>query len=553
MPLATNLKRYKDIARLLVKYGRAAAIERSELDELVADPDAAGEAVAEPKAEELANDLEALGPTFVKLGQILSTRADLLPVPYLEALSRLQDNVDPFPFSEVEAIVQQELGVRLSKAFTEFDPQPLAAASLGQVHRAALRDGRAVAVKVQRPGIRETIAEDLEALAQAAELADKHTAIGRRYRFSELVEEFRRSLVRELDYRQEAENLRLLGTNLERFPRLVVPQPVEAYSTSRVLTMDYVRGRKITDVGPMARLDIDGEALADELFRAYLHQILVDGIFHADPHPGNVFITEDGRLALLDLGMVGRLTPAMQEKLLKLVLAIADGRGEEAAATIAGMSEKLDGFDERALVRAVSTQVSAHRGAKVSDLQVGRLVLQVSHDAGTAGVRVPPELALLGKTLLHLDEIGRSLAPQFDPNAAIRRHAAEITSERMRRSASPSHIFAALSEFKEFVEQLPARANKILDLVANNEMRVKVETIDERLVVEGAQKIANRITLGLILAALIVGAALLMQIQTSFRILGYPGLAMLCFLGAAAGGLVLILNILVHDRRTQRK
>ena len=552
MPLATNLKRYKDIARLLVKYGRAAAIERSELDQLVADPDVAGD-TAEPKAEELANDLEALGPTFVKLGQILSTRADLLPVSYLEALSRLQDNVDPFPFAEVEAIVQQELGVRLSKAFAEFDPQPLAAASLGQVHRAALRDGRAVAVKVQRPGIRETIAEDLEALAQAAELADKHTAIGRRYRFSELVEEFRRSLVRELDYRQEAENLRLLGKNLERFPRLVVPQPVEAYSTSRVLTMDYVRGRKITEVGPLTRLDIDGEALADDLFRAYLHQILVDGVFHADPHPGNVFITEDGRLALLDLGMVGRLTPAMQEKLLKLVLAIADGRGEEAAAIIAGMSEKLEGFDERALVRAVTTQVSAHRGAKVSDLQVGRLVLQVSHDAGTSGVRVPPELALLGKTLLHLDEIGRSLAPQFDPNAAIRRHAGEITSERMRRSASPSHMFSALTEFKEFVEQLPARANKILDLVANNEMRVKVETIDERLVIEGAQKIANRITLGLILAALIVGAALLMQIQTSFRILGYPGLAMLCFLAAAAGGLMLILNILVQDRRTRPK
>jgi len=552
MPLATNLKRYKDIARLLVKYGRAAAIERSELDQLVADPDVAGD-TAEPKAEELANDLEALGPTFVKLGQILSTRADLLPVSYLEALSRLQDNVDPFPFAEVEAIVQQELGVRLSKAFAEFDPQPLAAASLGQVHRAALRDGRAVAVKVQRPGIRETIAEDLEALAQAAELADKHTAIGRRYRFSELVEEFRRSLVRELDYRQEAENLRLLGKNLERFPRLIVPQPVEAYSTSRVLTMDYVRGRKITEVGPLARLDIDGEALADDLFRAYLHQILVDGVFHADPHPGNVFITEDGRLALLDLGMVGRLTPAMQEKLLKLVLAIADGRGEEAAAIIAGMSEKLEGFDERALVRAVTTQVSAHRGAKVSDLQVGRLVLQVSHDAGTSGVRVPPELALLGKTLLHLDEIGRSLAPQFDPNAAIRRHAGEITSERMRRSASPSHMFSALTEFKEFVEQLPARANKILDLVASNEMRVKVETIDERLVIEGAEKIANRITLGLILAALIVGAALLMQIQTSFRILGYPGLAMLCFLAAAAGGLMLILNILVQDRRTRPK
>ena len=553
MPLATNLKRYKDIARLIVKYGRAAALERAELDQLVPEPAAGDVAVAEPKAEELADDLEALGPTFVKLGQILSTRADLLPVPYLEALSRLQDNVDPFPFAEVEAIIQEELGVRLSKAFSEFDPEPLAAASLGQVHRAALRDGRAVAVKVQRPGIRQTIAEDLEALAEAAELADKHTAIGRRYRFSELVEEFRRTLARELDYRQEAENMRVLGKNLERFPRLVVPQPVEAYSTSRVLTMDYVRGRKITEVGPLARLDIDGEALADELFRAYLHQILVDGFFHADPHPGNVFLTEDGQLALLDLGMVGHLSPAMQEKLLKLVLAIADGRGEEAAAIIAALSEKLDNFDDRALVRAVSTQVNAHRGAKVGELKVGRLVLQVSHDAGATGVRVPPELALLGKTLLHLDEVGRSLAPQFDPNAAIRRHAAEITSERMRRSASPSHLFSALTEFKEFVEQLPARANKILDLVANNELRVKVETIDERLLLEGSQKIANRITLGLILAALIVGAALLMQIQTSFRIFGYPGLAMLCFLGAAAGGVLLVFNILAHDRRARRK
>jgi predicted unusual protein kinase regulating ubiquinone biosynthesis (AarF/ABC1/UbiB family) len=314
---------------LLAKYGRSDLVKDAPV---VDDPlDYGPPPPVPPAAKELAEDLEKLGPTFVKLGQLISTRADFIPPAYMEALARLQDHVEPFSFSEVEAIAAVEIGARLSKAFAEFESTPMAAASLGQVHRATLRDGRRVAVKVQRPNVREQVSEDLEAMQEIAELLDAHTEVGRRYRFSEIVEELRKSLLRELDYRQEAANLRPAGREIARLPGIVVPQPIDDYSTGRVLTMDYVAGRKVTELSSLARLDVDGEGLAEELFRAYLQQILVDGFFHADPHPGNVFLTDDGRIALLDLGMTARIEPTLQERLLKLLLAIAEGQSEKAA------------------------------------------------------------------------------------------------------------------------------------------------------------------------------------------------------------------------------
>jgi len=287
-----HLNRYRQIAWIFMKYGRSDLVKTTGLSEaLSAEQQIPPEEKA--KAEELAADLEQLGPTFIKMGQLLSTRVELLPPPYLEALSRLQDKVEPFSFGEVEKIVNEELGVRLSKAFSQFEDQPMAAASLGQVHRAVLRDGRPVAVKVQRPNIRERMVEDFEALEDIAEFFDKHTELGQRYEFCNLLDQFRRSLLQELDYRQEASNLRTMREQLRDFPRVIVPAPIPDYCTSRVLTMEFVPGKKITELNPLGRMEFDGTALAEELFRAYLEQILVDGFFHADPHPGNVFITPD--------------------------------------------------------------------------------------------------------------------------------------------------------------------------------------------------------------------------------------------------------------------
>ena len=531
-----------------MKYGRSDLVKSAGLEGALREDGHVMDPAVDAEAKELADDLERMGPTFIKLGQLLSTRTDLLPPGHLAALARLQDKVAPFGFDEVERIVSSELGVRISKAFTEFESTPLAAASLGQVHRATLRDGRRVAVKVQRPGIREQIADDLDALQDVAEVLDSHTELGRRFELVAVLDELRRSLLRELDYREEAQSLRLLRKNLEAFERIVVPDVVEDFTTSRVLTMDLVAGTKITALSPAVLLELDGAGLAEQLFQAYLKQILVDGFFHADPHPGNVFVTEDGRLALLDLGMVARVTARMQDQLLQLVLAISDGRADDTVTIARKLGEARDDFDEPGFQRTVSDLVGRSRDASLKSLEVGRIVLSVMRSSGEAGLRLPAELTLLGKALLNLDEVARTLDPEFNPNASIRRNAAAILQKRLLKTLTPSNLFSGVMEVKEFIERLPARANAILERIANNDLAVKVDAINETELIAGMQKIANRITLGLVLAALIVGAALLMQVPTTFRILGYPGLAIVFFVLAAGGALVLAGNILFKDR-----
>ena len=289
----------------------------------------------------------------------------------------------------------------------------------------------------------------------------------------------------------------------------MIPQPVLDYSTRSVLTMDYVPGRKITSLGPLGQLDLNGAPLAEELFRAYLKQILVDGLFHADPHPGNVFITDDGRVALLDLGMVGHTGPAMQEQLLKVLLAVSNGRGDEAAEVVVRMSEKTEVFDLHAFRLQISQLVATRLNQGLRELNVGQSLMEVSRDARENGLIVPSELTLLGKTLLELDDVGRILDPNFDPNASIRRNAGEITLTRLGRESNQGGMVSALLEMKDFTVNLPSRLNRIMDAVANAELEVKVKATDAKMVVEGIEKVANRITNGILLGSIIIGACLL--------------------------------------------
>jgi ubiquinone biosynthesis protein len=554
MPIsATNLQRYKQIALLLWKYGRSDLLKHTGLDEALDPQDvkAAGKVAATP--DQLADDLEAMGPTYVKLGQVLSGRPDLLPDAYLKALARLQDKVKPFSYDEVNEIVASELGVRISKAFSRFDAEPIAAASLGQVHSAALRDGRRVVVKVQRPNIRRQIADDFDVLEQIAEFVDAHTELGRRYRFRAILEEFRVTIQQELDYEREAQNLIALGSNLKKFELIQVPQPVLDYSTRSVLTMEHIEGRKITAVGPMGRLEMNGAPLAEELFKAYLQQVLVDGLFHADPHPGNVFLTDDGRIALLDLGMVGHTTPSMQENLLKLLLAIGEGKGDDVAELLIRIGQAVEEFDQTEFRRRIGKLVASQQDQSLQQINVGATLLEGSKNAADNGLFVPSELTLLGKTLLQLDEVGKCLDPTFDPNASIRRNVSELMSQRVRKHASTGGAFSSLLDVKEFVVGLPGRLNKIMDAISNHEVELKIRAVDANRVMEGFQTIANRVTTGIVLAALIMGASILMQIQTTFRIFGYPGLAILLFLAAAAGGFWLIASAFMQDQRNRKR
>jgi len=548
-----HLKRYKDIVALLIKYGRSDLVREAGLSTPAIRRESLAVTGKESQPEELASDLEYLGATFIKLGQLLSTRGDLLPEPYLDALARLQDKVEPFSFAEVDAIVSSELGIRISKAFAEFDPEPLAAASLAQVHRAWMRDGRAVVVKVQRPGVREQIVNDLEALEEVASFIDAHTEIGKRYEFVNMLEDLRRSLLREIDFQREGSNLIRLGDSLSSFRRIVIPEPIDDFTTSRVLTMDYIPGKKITALSPLRLMEVDGAKLSEELFRAYLKQTLVDGFFHADPHPGNVFLTDDNRIALLDLGMVSNIGSTFQENYLRLLLAISNGRGDEAAEISIKMGEPKARFEESDFRHRVADLVAEHADTALDRIDAGQVVLRIQRIAADTWFRLPPEFTMIAKTLMNLDRVVYILAPNFDPNAIIKEEATSLILRNLVESVEPGKVMSGVLEIKEFVEKFPARINKILDVIGNNELKIGVDAIDERVVLDGLQKVANRITIGLVLAALIVGAALLMRVETSFQLFGYPGLPMIFFLLAAIGALILIFNILLYDKKPKKK
>jgi predicted unusual protein kinase regulating ubiquinone biosynthesis (AarF/ABC1/UbiB family) len=544
-----HLGRYRDIGRLLLKYGRSDLVRQAGLDTaLVDDVEPVG---AQAEGEELAADLERLGPTFIKLGQLLSTRADLLPPPYLDALARLQDDLEPFSFDEVRSTIEDELGVRLSRIFDDFDETPMAAASLGQVHAATLRGGRDAVVKVQRPGIRRQVFDDLEVLENIASRVEAHSEQGRLFGVTDLVAQFRRSLLDELDYRKEAANLvRLRGIVAER-PLLVVPAPYDDFSTGRVLTMERVPGRKVTDISPLARLEIDGPALARALFDAYLDQILVEGFFHADPHPGNVLLLPDGRLGLIDVGMVARVTPEMREHLMRLLMAVGERRGEEVARLAMDMSEPTPTCDPRHFTSAVADLVERYATASVEQLDAGRLVLDLTRACAAAGLKPPPEMSMVGKALLNLDMVARILDPDVAPVSIVQDRALEL----VRGSATPSlsGMLNAAMEARDFAEHLPGRVNRAMDALSSGKFELRVDAFDETAFLRGLHRMANRIAIGLVLASLIIGAALLSRVKTDVTIGGYPAIAFVLFLLAALGGAWLCLTIALSDRKLRGK
>ena len=497
--------------------------------------------------EELAEDLKNMGPTYIKLGQLLSTRPDLIPEPYMKALEALQDDVEEIPYSEVQKIVEEEIGQRISKAFESFEVQPLASASIGQVHLAILRSGKKVAVKIQRPGVRKNFTEDLDTLKELKDLAVKHSKTAKKYAVDEILDELRFILLNELDYVKEAENLIALGENTKKYPKIVIPQPVEGYSTSKILTMDYIDGQKITSISPISRIETNYKPLVDELVAAYLKQIIFDGFAHADPHPGNVHLTTDNKIALMDLGMVAKFGPDLREHILKLLIAISKYNGEETANVLLKMSEYDKNADLVGFRKEINRLVLDSQNKTAKDLQTGRLLIQMNKVAAEKSIKLPVELNILGKILMNMDQIVAVLTPDYDLQRAIERNVEKLMQKKMLQELKPDNFFAQALEAKKLTEKLPERLNTITEKLANNEFEIKIDAIDEQRLTDGFQKVANRISIGLIIAALIIGAALLMRIPSTFTLLGYPGLAMILFSIAAVIGLWLVLKMILKD------
>ncbi len=503
--------------------------------------------------EDLVEDLIEMGPTYIKLGQLLSTRPDLLPDHYLEALAELQDDVESISFEQVREMVEEDIGMRISKAFEYFEEEPMATASIGQVHKAKLTSGKEVAVKIRRPGVKKDFLEDLNTLKKVADLAVKHNKKARQYGFDNILEEFRHMLLKELDYTREAENLVTLGRNLKEFKHLFVPQPIADYSSSRVLTMEYVKGKKVTELSSLKMMETDFSPVVDELVKAYLKQIVFDGFAHADPHPGNIHLMEDNRIALMDLGMVARFSPTLQENILKLLIAIGEYHIDEVADIILDMSTIGEEVDIPAFRKDVARLVMDHQYREVKDMQTGQLIIQINRIAAESGIKIAVQLNILGKILLNMDKIIATLTPNFDFQKAISKNVESMMLQKVKKEIQPHNFFAKALETKRLMEQLPERVNKITKNLAENKFEIKVNALDEKRLTSDFQKVANRITLGLIIASMIIGASLLMRVSSTFSILGYPGLPMLLFIFAAIAGIVLVVNILLRDEDFRRK
>ena len=426
------------------------------------------EAPAEPdvkaRAEAFASSLKKLGPTYVKFGQVLSTRPDVVPPEYIAALESLQDDVEPFSFADVERIIEEELGGRISKLFESLESTPMAAASLGQVHRAVLRDGREAVIKVQRPDVRVQVPKDLEVFTDIAQALEEHTDIGRKMNLVGAIEQARITLLNELNYLQEASNTEILRQNLAEFPQIYIPALVHDMTTSRVLTTELVRGRKVSKLTPLQLIDHDYAELASVITQAYLKQICVDGFWHSDPHPGNVFIRDiegQTQLVLLDFGMCSRISHELQDEIIKLLLSISSNRGTEVAEACVRMSEMEEQFDAIKFTHEISVLVANFHEIDVHQINVGQVLLNIIALANNNALKAPAELAMLAKTLLNLDSITRKLNADFDAQTVIRSYAERLIAQKLQQKFSPRNFYPALLDLNQLLLDLPHRTREI--------------------------------------------------------------------------------------------
>ena len=558
---------------------QGAALEEGSL------PDKEGEPDGKPVA--FRERLVELGPAYIKLGQVLSTRPDLLPPEYVRELEHLQDSVPPMAIQEVERCIEEELGAKVNKLFSSFDQKPLGSASLGQVHAAQLRDGRDVVIKVQRPGLREQLADDVEFFRELAGFLAAHTSAGDKVDIIGVVQQVERALVDELDYRTEARNAASFRRSLAGFPHILIPRVIDAYTTHKVLTTQRVRGVKISEIPPITRIDYDFESLADEFARAYLHQITGTGHFHADPHPGNIFVVlpgrenpltpgesaaldrrveerkaatplirsegeamraatdvadpDDPKLAMIDFGMTAHLTQSMRDSVIRLLLAMAENQGDAAAEVLIEIGEHSQAFDRKAYVSDVAALIAKHADESVGDTPAGLILYEMISIGYREGLKLPAELTLLAKALFNLDAVTRALDPNFNPSATMRDYAANIANERARRDMSPRRLFQVATATSDLVNALPRRLDTITDRMARYDFAFRVDSPQLPMLLSGMEKIANRIFTGLVLAGLLIASSSLLQY--------WRRLGLIC-IGIAAGlGLWMIGTILINDRK----
>ncbi|WP_028322141.1 ABC1 kinase family protein [Desulfatiglans anilini] len=543
----TNLGRFKDIVLTLLNYGFVDLVDRLDLPGKKLLPKSSRRELELGTWERIRRAMEDLGPTFVKFGQIMSLRPDLLPGPLIEELRKLQDEVPPEKPSDIRKVIEKALGSPLEQVFLSFETEPIAAASLSQVHRALLRDSRrVVAIKVQRPGIRSKIEKDLDILAYLLGRLNERVEEIRLYDLPGLLKTTRRNLLRELDFLREARAMQIARAQLSGMPGVYIPEPVSKYCTERLLVMDFVRGKKLKEL-PAEHIE-EAENLAKLGLRITISQILEHGFFHADPHPGNLLVREGKELCLLDWGMVGRLTDQDRFDLIDLVRSVAEKDSKRLLDTLLLITSIEGTFDQRALERDLLDILDAYTSVPLQEINIGQALLDITALLREYRLRVPSDLAVMIKALVTAEGTARILYPDLNIIPEIEDQVRRLAVERYHPGFLWKNLRSTAGHLLSLHRNLPSHLSQIVDKVNRGDLSIRFEHENLGSLRKTLENIFNRLTLGVILAAMIIGSSMIITTGVKPFLFGYPALGVIGYIISGVLGLWLVFNIL----RTRR-
>ena len=549
-----NLNRYRQILTILIKFGFGDLIDLLKIDQYIEiglqlisrDRRHPNEKLS--RAERVRMAIEELGPTYVKLGQVLSTRPDLIPIEFTKELSRLQDKVPPFPFEAVKTTIEEEFGKPLEDLFTFIDKTPFASASIGQVHRAQLEDDETVAVKVQRPGIKKNIEIDLEIMLHMATLVERNIKEMALYRPVKIVEEFARTLEREIDYTIEAGSIERFSRHFLADPNVYIPKVYREKSTDRVLTMELVDGIKVSEIDKLETAGLDLKMITDRGAGFYLKQVFELGFFHADPHPGNIFILPENIVCLIDFGMTGSVNLETREDFVDLIDGIINRQESKVTQVLLKLTQWEEEPPIKQLERDVSDFMGQHLYRPLKEIEVGKLLNHLLELASRHFLIIAPDIFLMMKTLTMMEGVAMTLDPDFDMIAKAEPFIKRIKLARFHPGRIAEDMLQLGSQLMQFGRQFPKDILEITRLMRQQKLALKMEHKGFETMLATHDRISNRISFSIIIAALIIGSALIVISEIPPLFYGISLIGIILFSTAAIMGIWLLIAILKKGR-----
>ncbi|MBN1785728.1 MAG: AarF/ABC1/UbiB kinase family protein [Candidatus Methanofastidiosa archaeon] len=542
----TYLNRYRQIAQIMTKHGMGYFVDQIGLSRFLPKGRISGEEKRMPKrslAVTYRMILEELGPTYIKLGQILSTRPDIVSKEYVEEFSKLQDDVEPVPFGQISVEIEKELNRPLSEVFESIDEKPIASASIGQVHKAILKNGDKVAVKVQKPGIERTIKVDLEIMRSFSGSVGNMMAGRSPYKPEEIVEEFAKAIKRELDYNIEASNAKRFGHDFENIKEVKIPRIYDKYTTKRLLVMEYIDGVKVSNLlkggyGPEER-----KRIADIGAKAILKMIYENGFFHADPHPANIFVIDKDTIAFLDFGIVGKISRKNRKVLISLLVSIINHKSAKIADTIISMTNsQLKNRDE--FVWDIEDLLDIYLGKDLEEIDVGEFIDKLTTVSKQYGIKMPQNLVLLGKAILMIEGIGRQLDPQFNVANLTRPYAQKMVKEELGPTNIIREWFENIADSGEMLIGLPDKIDNIITNLGNGEFKVGLSKNTSDSLSLHFEKSINRLSFSIVAAGMILASSVLFMTNIGPKAYDMPIIGLLGFVISFALGIGLIRGIM---------